>query len=121
MADERINTDLKGVSCVFQGGIARFREKNARMMAFIDRREAKAMEEINELQSVDIAAGFLPDDDSDIEKILDEIEEEADKNLEERKSTIRGTTTSTKAVIATSGFMRLSKAEGSIKTFPGGN
>ena len=73
MADERINTDAKLVSMVINGGYEAFVEKNGRMMGYLGEEIAELQSMIDKLQSTDIQAGYLPDDDDDIIKFLDEI------------------------------------------------
>ncbi len=121
MADERVNTDAKLASTVIAGGYGSFVEKNARMMDYLKGEVEELQDMINKLQSTDIQAGYLPDDDNDIVKFLDEIVEEVDKNLAVLGNAIKGMSDSTKVTLEAAGFMRLSKDQASIKTFPGGN
>lgn len=116
--DSRINTDLKSTSKVYRIGIERILEKNERMIAHLKKKSERLIDNINDSQSIDIQAGFLPDDDNDILKELHEVEEEFIKNLEELGNTMVGTTESVEGVISSSGFMRLTKTEATIKTFP---
>jgi hypothetical protein len=118
MVDERINTDAKLVSMVINGGYEAFVEKNGRMMDYLGEEIAELQSMIDKLQSTDIQAGYLPDDDDDIIKFLDEIVEEARKNLMVLENTIEGMSRSAKATLDAAGFMRLSKDQASIKTFP---
>lgn len=120
MVDERINTDVKFVSTVIVGGYESFVEKNARMMGYLKGEIEELQTMINKLQSTDIQAGYLPDDDNDIVKFLDEIVEEVDKNLAVLGNAVQGMSNSTKVTLEAAGFMRLSKDQASIKTFPGG-
>jgi uncharacterized protein YydD (DUF2326 family) len=121
MADERVNTDAKLASMVIDGGYNSFVEKNSRMMDYLREEIAELQTMIDKLQSTDIQAGYLPDDDNDIVKFLDEIVEEVDKNLFVLGNAIKGMSDSTKVTLNTAGFMRLSKDQAAIKTFPGGN
>jgi hypothetical protein len=121
MADERVNTDVKLASMVIDGGYNSFVEKNSRMMDYLREEIEELQNMIDKLQSTDIQAGYLPDDDNDIVKFLDEIVEEVDKNLFVLGNAIKGMSDSTKVTLNTAGFMRLSKDQASIKTFPGGN
>src|SRR5574344_2989910 len=109
MADERINTDAKLVSMVINGGEEGFVEKNGRMMGYLGEEIVELLTMIDKLQSTDIQAGYLPDDDNDIVKFLDEIVEEVDKNLFVLGNAIKGMSDSTKVTLNTAGFMRLSK------------
>ena len=121
MADERVNPDAKLASMVIGGGYNSFVEKNSRMMDYLREEIEELQNMIDKLQSTDIQAGYLPDDDNDIVKFLDEIVEEVDKNLFVLGNAIKGMSDSTKVTLNTAGFMRLSKDQASIKTFPGGN
>jgi hypothetical protein len=120
MADERVNTDAKLASMVIDGGYNSFVEKNSRMMDYLREEIAELQTMIDKLQSTDIQAGYLPDDDNDIVKFLDEIVEEVDKNLAVLGNAVQGMSNSTKVTLEAAGFMRLSKDQASIKTFPGG-
>ncbi len=118
MVDERINTDVKFVSTVIVGGYESFVEKNARMMSYLKGEIEELQTMINMLQSTDIQAGCLPDDDHDIIKSLDEIVEEVDKNLAVLGSAIKGLSDSAKVTLEAAGYMRLSKDQAAIKTYP---
>lgn len=121
MADERVNTDAKLASLVIAGGYNSFVEKNSRMMDYLREEIEELQTMIDKLQSTDIQAGYLPDDDNDIVKSLDEIVEEVDKNLFVLGNAIKGMSDSAKVTLNTAGFMRLSKDQAAIKTFPGGS
>jgi hypothetical protein len=118
MVDERINTDVKFVSTVIVGGYESFVEKNARMMGYLKGEIEELQTMINKLQSTDIQAGYLPDDDHDIIKSLDEIVEEVDKNLAVLGNSIKGLSDSAKVTLEAAGYMRLSKDQAAIKTYP---
>ncbi len=118
MADMRVSTDAKFVSHVIDNGYNAFVEKNSRMMDYLKGEIAELQVMIDKLQSTDIQAGYLPDDDNDIVKSLDEIVEEADKNLAVLSNAINGMSKAAKATLEVAGFMRLSKDQAAIKTFP---
>jgi hypothetical protein len=116
--DVRRNTDLKMASGVYRLGIERILEKNARMIDHLKKSAEIAQNNMDNSQTVDVQAGFMPDDDSDIIKEIKEIEEELIKNLGEIERSIVGTTKATSETILSSGYMRLDKSQGDIKTFP---
>ena len=116
--DARRNTDLKMASGVYRLGIERILEKNARMIDHLTKSAEIAQQNMDNSQTVDVQAGFMPDDDSDILGAIKEIEEELIKNLNEIERSIVGTTKATSETITSSGYMRLDKSQGDIKTFP---
>lgn len=116
--DVRRNTDLKMASGVYRLGIERILEKNARMIDHLKKSAEIAQNNMDNSQTVDVQAGFMPDDDSDILQEIKEIEEELIKNLDEIEKSIVGTTKATSETILSSGYMRLDKSQGDIKTFP---
>lgn len=117
-ADARINTDVKFVSTVIQGGYESFVEKNSRMMNHLGMDISRFQAVIDRLQSVDIPAGYLPDDETDVIKDLDEINEKVSANLKILKDTIDGMSTTAKAALEAAGFMRLTNVQSSVKTYP---
>ena len=105
-------------SGVYRLGIERILEKNARMIDHLTKSAEIAQQNMDNSQTVDVQAGFMPDDDSDILGAIKEIEEELIKNLNEIERSIVGTTKATSETITSSGYMRLDKSQGDIKTFP---
>ena len=117
-SSDRVNTDAKLASMVINGGYQAFIEKNSRMMDYLESEITALQTMMDKLQSTDIQAGYLPDDDCDIVKYLDEIVEEVNKNLDVLEDAIEGMSKSTKATLEAAGFMRLSKDQAAIQTFP---
>ena len=117
-SSDRVNTDAKLASMVINGGYQAFIEKNSRMMDYLESEITALQTMMDKLQSTDIQAGYLPDDDCDIVKYLNEIVEEVNKNLDVLEDAIEGMSKSTKATLEAAGFMRLSKDQAAIQTFP---
>ena len=117
-SSDRVNTDAKLASMVINGGYQAFIEKNSRMMDYLEGEITALQTMMDKLQSTDIQAGYLPDDDCDIVKYLNEIVEEVNKNLDVLEDAIEGMSKSTKATLEAAGFMRLSKDQAAIQTFP---
>ena len=117
-SNDRVNTDAKLASMVINGGYQAFIEKNSRMMDYLESEITALQTMMDKLQSTDIQAGYLPDDDCDIVKYLNEIVEEVNKNLDVLEDAIEGMSKSTKATLEAAGFMRLSKDQAAIQTFP---
>jgi hypothetical protein len=88
------------------------------MMDYLESEITALQTMMDKLQSTDIQAGYLPDDDCDIVKYLNEIVEEVNKNLDVLEDAIEGMSKSTKATLEAAGFMRLSKDQANIQTFP---
>jgi hypothetical protein len=111
MVDTQENFDVTQTSEVFHSGVNGFLKKNTAMVGYLNKKVARLDEDINMLQSFDIKAGYMPDDDVDVRTGLAEIVEEVKKNLEALGSSIDAMNISTGAILDAAMFMRLQKQE----------
>lgn len=102
------NSDIEIFNETLNGGIKGFLAKADKMQNHVKRLQEVALRMASNRQSVRIEAGFMDDDDKDLIKILDELEEETVKNLKALCKSVRGTAAATKTQINAGATMRLS-------------